>query len=323
MALYGGLNFYLANNRWATGGFTRAPLEVPPPLSGGPQRYPAFLIAGLPPPDLAFSYPPHVEIVNHGYRLGREWIFGNPAGFLDLAWRKLGIFWSGVALGFTGYNLPLGMSGIRRAVDLVVPEGGPAVGLWRGGVLVAMLLGLWVGRREEALLPWLFLLATKLTTTVAFFGYAREGAVMIPIFALSVGLLARHGWSFLAREPTRRRAGVTMLCLLASALIAVEAFRWHSQPVILLDGRETGAADPYPGADYEERRLQVRRGPARQAHPGESRQLRVRWGGTADAAKIPEWVVRHFTLTPPVPHQRPRGAHVCWRGRGRMLRSCF
>jgi hypothetical protein len=265
VALYGGLNFHLANNRWAAGGFTRAPLEVPPPLAGGPQRYPAFLVAGLPPPDLAFSYPPHVEIVNEGYRLGREWILRHPADYLNLAWRKVTIFWSGVSLGFTGYNLPLGMSGVRRAVDLVVPEGGVGVGLWRGGVLAAMLLGLWGGRREEALLPWLLLLATKLTTTVAFFGYAREGAVLIPVFALSLGLLARQGWSYLAggvqspRKILSRRAGLTGLCLLAAALVAVEAFRWHSNPVVTLDGREVGAADPYPGADYEERRLQVLR----------------------------------------------------------------
>lgn len=263
VALYGGLNFFLANNRWATGGFTRAPLEAPPPLSGGAQRYPAFLVAGLPPPDLAFSYPPHVEIVNHGYRLGWEWILSRPADYLVLAWDKLRIFWSGVALGFTGYNLPLGMSGIRRAVDLVVPEGGPVVWLWRGGVLAAMLLGLWAGRREEALLPWLFLLATKLTTTIAFFGYAREGAVMIPVFALAVGLLVRQGRPYLAgllqRPPQGllRRLELAGLCLLAASLVAVEAFRWHSRPVITLDGRVVGDHSPFPGTDYEERRLRV------------------------------------------------------------------
>jgi len=261
VALYGGLNFRLANNPWASGGFTRAPLETPPPLAGGAQRYPAFLVAGLPPSDLAFSYPPHVEIVNHGYRLGWEWILQHPADYLVLARDKLRIFWSGVTLGFTGYNLPLGMSGIRRAVDLVVPEGGPAVGLWRAGALAAMLLGLWAGRREEALLPWLCLLATKLITTVAFFGYAREGAVVIPVFALSLGLLARQGWSCLAgalqrsRDVSLRRAGLASLGLMAAVLVTVEGFRWHSRPVITLDGREVGAEDPFPGADHEERRL--------------------------------------------------------------------
>ena len=40
-------------------------------LAGGPSRYPGFLITGLPPPELTLTYPPHLEIVNHGYRLGR------------------------------------------------------------------------------------------------------------------------------------------------------------------------------------------------------------------------------------------------------------
>jgi hypothetical protein len=76
ITVYGGLNFRLANNPWASGGFTRAPLETPPPFEGGRWRYPAFLTTGLPPPDLAFSYPPHVEIVKLQPADGR---FGYPS----------------------------------------------------------------------------------------------------------------------------------------------------------------------------------------------------------------------------------------------------
>ncbi|HEX6739818.1 MAG TPA: glycosyltransferase family 39 protein, partial [Vicinamibacteria bacterium] len=54
VALYGPLNFALAQHPRAGAGFSRAALEDPPPLAGGAARYPPALVAGLPPPDLAF-----------------------------------------------------------------------------------------------------------------------------------------------------------------------------------------------------------------------------------------------------------------------------
>jgi hypothetical protein len=262
VTLYGGLNFSLGNNRRASGGFTRAPLEVPPPLAGGPSRYPGFLIAGLPPPDLTFSYPPHLYAVNHGYLLGWRWIREHPAEFLSLALHKLRIFWHGMALGVTGYNLPLGLSGTRRPVDMVVPDPGPAASLWRTVVLLVLLSGLWLGRRDHALVPWLLLPATKLVATVAFFGYAREGAVLIPVLALSCALLVGRGLlplrGFAGRghvltDPQRWFVAAG----LGLALLATEAYRWHSDPVVRLDGRVVGVDQPFPEPDYRVRRLEV------------------------------------------------------------------
>ena len=201
--------------------------------------------------------------MNHGYRLGWNWILDNPGDYLSLALRKVQIFWAGVTLGVTGYNLPLGISGVRRVVDLVVPEGGTGVAVWRWAGLALLLSGLWVGRREEALIPWLLLLATKMITTLAFFGYAREGAVVIPVFALLLGILAVRGLQRLPAFPIRIgshadvRKWLWVGCLLAMVLIAIEGSRWISEPVVTLDGREVGAVDPFPGIEYEERQLRV------------------------------------------------------------------
>ena len=260
IALYGGLSFYLANNPLADGGFTRAPLEAAPPLTGGPSRYPGFLIAGLPPPELTFSYPPHLEIVNHGYRMGWQWILDHPTEYLALAASKLRIFLSGAALGFTGYNVPLGMSGTRRPVDLVVPEANASVTLWRAAALAVILLGLWFARREWALVPWLLLLATKVVSTAAFFGYAREGAVTIPVFVLAVGLLAARALPRPSSDTRQTSPAVPWfrICLaLALVLVAVEGYRSYSAPVVTLDGRTIDAGNPFPEPDYEERWLEV------------------------------------------------------------------
>jgi len=245
VAMYGPLNFRLANNSEASGGFTRAPLEAPPPLGGGASGYPAFLVAGLPPPDLAFTYTPHLEIVNHGYRLGLDWILRNPGNYLKLAVRKIEIFWSGVTLGFTGYGLPLGLSGVRGSVDLLAPEGGVGITLWRWAGLAVLLAGLWLGRREEPLVPWMLFLAMKVIATLGFFGYAREGAVLIPVLALMLGLLADR-----TLPRTGFRHGVQAAFLAAAILLAVEGYRWMSGPQVIVDGQ-------VDGSEYEERLIRV------------------------------------------------------------------
>ena len=255
---YGPLNFYLANNRHARGGFSRGPLDDPPLLLGGPARYPSVLIQGLPPLDLSLVYPPHLAAFNHGYRLGWQWIRRHPADALQLALVKLQIFWAGAALGFTGYDLPLGLSGLRRTADLVVPQGG-LVSLWRVALLALCVAGVAAGRKRAALIPWLLLFASKAVVTLAFFGYARQGAALAPVVYLLAALAARRWIPALERLADLQPGKLTKLVLCAALLIAgLEAVRWIHPPAVLIDGQRIGAVDPIPVDQHRDHILELR-----------------------------------------------------------------
>jgi hypothetical protein len=226
VSLYGPLNFALANNARATGGFDRSLLEEPPPLAGGAQTYPSFLVQGLPPAQLTFFYPPHLRLFNDGYSIGWQWIAQHPRDFATLAARKVAIFWSGAAHGVTGYGLPIGVSGTRRAVDFVVPVAAPLPIAWRLALLLAALAGAVTAWRALDLWPWLFFLASKLAATVLFFGYARLGALTIPVIALLIALAAQR---LLARTPAKVLAAILLLA------VAAEAVRVVSKPTLSID----------------------------------------------------------------------------------------
>ena len=249
----GGLNFVLANHAASGGGFDPAPLAAPPPLSGGAGAYPASFVTGLPPTRLAFSYPGHLRLVNHGYRLGGRWLWENPGAALELAVKKLAIFWRGATLGVTGWNLPLGQGGLRRAVDLVTPEGTwPA--FWRWLLLPLAAWGTVLAGSRPAARLWLLFLVSKLAVAVLFYGYARQGATAMPVMALLLALAVKRLTAPLA-WPRRRVLGAG--AAVAGLLLAAETWRFLERPELLLDGRPVRAGDASPG-DYSEHVLEVR-----------------------------------------------------------------
>lgn len=257
VALYGGLNFHLANHAGASGGFSRGPLERPPPLDGGRGLYPPELVAGLPPAELTFAYPPHLEVVNHGWSLGGRWIGEHPGDALALAGEKLRRFWAGASLGVTAWNLPLGEAGVRWPVDLAVPEGGGLVTAWRLLLLAAAMVGLVVGlrappERRRQLLPWLLFGVSRLAVAVVFFGYARLGATAVPVVALLV-VLAAARW---LPEMEPRRV-LTTAAAGAALLVAAETVRFVNPPELRLDGRTVTARNPFPADDPDRRTLSI------------------------------------------------------------------
>lgn len=252
---YGPLNFALANNAGSDGGFDRSLLARPPPLEGGAASYPPPLVQGLPPADLSFVYPPHLLLVNEGYSVGWRWIRDHPRDSVRLVLGKLAIFWEGAASGLTGYNLPMGLSGTRRAVDLVTAEGGAATA-WRLAVLAVSLAGLASSRGQTAVVPWLLFFASKVVVTVLFFGYARHGATVIPVLALLVGLAADR-WVFQKAPvlPDRTIArGAAAILVLA---VTLEAARFLSKPDVRIDGLAIGAAAPSSADDHRSRRIDL------------------------------------------------------------------
>ena len=255
VTFYGGLNFYLANNPDAGVGFNRVPLERPPPLAGGARRYPQFLVSGLPPADLALSYPPHLEIVNRGWALGGKWLAGHPGEAFGRIIQRLTSFWRGAATGIGGANIPVGLSGRRGPADMVNPKSSSASAVWRLAWLVIAGYGLIIGLREDALamVPWLVFLLSKVIAATAFFGYIRHGASVVPVMALFAGLAAVRltqggGW-----PRTRSIAPIAA----ATLLIVLEITRWLLGPQIMIDGRSIASGDPWPLDQHVERTVSV------------------------------------------------------------------
>ncbi len=254
VSLYGPLNFALANDPRGSGGFSRARLQDPPPLRPSAAAFPPQLVAGLPPPDLSLVYPPHLALVNDGYRIGLDTIRSEPVAFGDLLLRKLRNFAAGAGLGITGYGFPAGIGGVRRAVDLATPQGGTAFGIWLSLLTVGCMLGLAHTWREPALHPWLLFAASKLVVTAAFFGYARQGAQVVPVIAVLIALAVRR----LAPSLTQGRISRLAVVGFMAVCLAAEAIRFLRPPTLLLDGQPILVGTPAPGDDHLDHAFQAR-----------------------------------------------------------------
>ncbi|MFO1052143.1 MAG: PCP reductase family protein [Planctomycetota bacterium] len=248
IALYGPLNFALANHEGAEGGFDRSLLDRAPPLTGGRERFDPQWLRSLPADGaLALAYPPHVQLVRDGYGVGLSWIRSHPLDAATLFARKLWITFAGVATGLGATQFPLGASGVRRRVDLTVAEGTLAT-LWRLLWAATCVVGLVRGWRRPGSGPVLLWLCAGLCTSAAFFGYARLGAVLLPPFAVLTGL---------AVQGTGRTARAVGVLLLVAVVIA-DGFRWLSPPRYLVDGVEVHEVEPFPPLAHQVRHVEVR-----------------------------------------------------------------
>jgi hypothetical protein len=239
IALYGPLNFFLANSAEATAGFSRRALDRRPPLAGGLSRYPPGLLDVLPRDgDLNLSYPPHLQATVHGYRLGWRWIASNPLAALQRVGWRLAQFWAGAATGVGACNLPLGRSGIREPVDLTVANGGVAVA-WRCGCLLLAALGWWRLRALPGSAGFVLFGAALAAVDAAFFGYARLGAAGVPAFAV---LWAAALDAMFARASARSQRRVLIALGIAVVVAEVTSAMLRTPP--LVDGVAFSQSDP-------------------------------------------------------------------------------
>jgi hypothetical protein len=253
VSAYGPLNFALASHRAAAVGFSRAALEEAPRLFDESARYPEAFVAGLPPPDLALSYPPHAALFVDGYAIGGRWLAAAPRASLRRAALRVARSWTGAASGLTGYGLPGGLDGTRPMVDQVVPSSLVARG-WEIALVVAALAGAVLARSRPALPCWLLFLAGKLAVGALFFGYARLGTTAAPVV---VGLLA----VLLARGVATRGRGLRaerVAAVLVGLAVVVEIARAVAPPAVTLNGQPAGPRDPVPANVHQDDLVQVR-----------------------------------------------------------------
>ena len=245
VASYGALNFFLANSPEADGGFSRAALDREPPLHGGEAKYPPGLRRVLPRGgQLKFGYPPHLDAVVNGTQKGFADLLADPWGGLVRIAKKAWHALEGATGGIGGHALPIGLSGMRRQVDMVTADGLVAQA-WRGLVLGVAAFGLW-RLRSRTLLPWFAFAATKLVVVLAYFGYARHGAVCSPLLALGVAEVLTP-WL-----RGRVRLG-------ASALVAVlllDGVRACLGATATVDGQPATNGEPFGANDFAAHRLE-------------------------------------------------------------------
>ncbi len=247
VTIYGPLNLALANSAEADGSFS-----------------PDALMAGTGASRLDLAQPEHLRYLLHGDAIAHLWIRDNPAAFARLVVKKWRLALGAMELGWTQWNLPGGLVGIRRPVDVFVPDSSPT--LWLLPLLTLAGLGCCLsapgGPRRWALLV-LLLSGAGLFTTGLFFGYARQGLLLLPfwlslIAAGAVWLGARRRAAAGDRAPLPSRVPRRLAAALAAAAVLLLALEgWGSKADRNYEASGTTGADGHQLNPDDTVRLEV------------------------------------------------------------------
>ena len=218
ITIYGPINLALANNPLADGTFSRR-----------------YLASNARSELLDLENPEHLRFLLHGDAIARDWVLAHPGDALRLTLRKWRYVAGAWTLGWTQWDWPGGLDGIRRPIDVFVPDAAGA--LWVR--LPLALFGLVVcsaGAGRIRRWAGIVLLATGicLGITALFFGYARQGLLYMPLWhsltavaLVTLGRAVAHRRLSLTAPDVDERPSRGLLVALASAalvLLAIEAW---------------------------------------------------------------------------------------------------
>lgn len=213
VTMYGPLVLALANHDGADGSFSRAALPSHPGDAG-----------------FRLTDPEHLRFLLHGDRIAFDWIASHPAEFVRLAGRKLALYAGALQLGWTQWDLPGGLTGLRRPVDLFVPE--RRIGIWLWLPLLTAGIAL-VGGSGASSRSWLVLVglltAASMMMVALSFGYARFGVLLLPLWmGVAAAALVTFGRWLASRLPEDQRGlvrgprGRSLAATLILLLLALE-----------------------------------------------------------------------------------------------------
>jgi hypothetical protein len=211
LTLYGPMNLALANHDGADGTFSRD-LMSSQKMSGR----------------LELTDPQHLEFLLHGDRMAREWIIGHPGAFVRLVGARWWLAAQAWSLGWSQWNWPGGWVGLRRPVDMFAPDS--KLGMV---FLPVALLGFFLsfrrgGRPRRFVGLVLVLVAVVAVSTGMFFGYIRQGMLLMPFGLAGLGVSlawVTRRWGdeggnelFANTMPRRSSVGLGVIVLLLFAL---------------------------------------------------------------------------------------------------------
>ncbi len=203
VTVYGPINFAMANNAGATGGFT-------------PDLINQLGMEG----NLDVANPAQRHLLLHGYAEGLRWMAEHPADAARLLVSKLERWLDGLSLGFGASNWPAGLRGARPPVDLFVPERS-----WLKWPLTALLLigaALSLRAPHRAFSLFTLVLLHRALITLAFFGYARGMLAvfpaLLPLLLLPLQVLASRRPSLASRLPVWAAAALLLFWIEAGVL---------------------------------------------------------------------------------------------------------
>ncbi|MEO8196624.1 MAG: hypothetical protein ABI689_07870 [Thermoanaerobaculia bacterium] len=213
VTIYGPLVLALANHDGADGSFSRAALPSHPG-------------------DATFSLtdPEHLRFLLHGDRIAFAWTTSHPWEFVRLVGRKWTLYAGALQLGWTQWDLPGGLTGLRRPVDLFVPERRIGIWLWLPVLAAGIALG---SRSGEPARRWLLLVglltAGSMMMVALSFGYARFGVLLLPLWmSIAAAAIVSFARWLVERLPEDQRGlfrgsrGRSLAATLVLLLVALE-----------------------------------------------------------------------------------------------------